>query len=259
MICFENVSISYGKQEVVHRISFALEKGNSLVILGPNGCGKTTLLRAFAGLLPYEGSILLDGREVRTYKREEMAKKVAYLGQMMFGDFSYTVEETVAMGCYAYKKKSWFMYMTEEEHQKIDAILVQMDLDKLKDRRITNLSGGQLQRVFLARTFAQEPDYILLDEPTNHMDVRYQKELMEYLLTWEKEENHTLIGVFHDVSFATTLANRFLMIKEGKKIFFGKDGMKPSILKETFGFDFVEYMKESYVNFMKKIEANKSE
>lgn len=259
MIRFKNVSISYGKREVVHDISFDLKQGNSLVMLGPNGCGKTTILRALAGLIPYKGSILLDGIEVRKYKREEMAKKVAYLGQMMFGDFSYTVEETVSMGCYASKKKSWFMYMTKEEKSKIDEILVQMDLDTLRDRPITNLSGGQLQRVFLARTFAQEPDYILLDEPTNHMDLRYQKELLEYLTAWEKNENHTLIGVFHDVSFATQIADRFLMIREGRNISYGEHCMESSILKETFGFDFVDYMENSYKNFMKKIDLGKSE
>ena len=253
MIRFENVSISYGKREVVHQVSFALEKGNSLVILGANGCGKTTILKTLAGLLPYKGSILLDGKEVNDYKREDMAKKVAYLGQMMFGDFSYTVEETVAMGCYAYKKKKWFMYLTSEEKDKVEQMLRKMDLYDLKNREITKLSGGQLQRVFLARTFMQEPEYILLDEPTNHMDVRYQMELMEYLLDWERDENHTLIGVFHDVSFASKIANHFLMIKDGMNIAYGSDIMKSSILEETYGFDFAKYMKESYEIFLSKM------
>jgi iron complex transport system ATP-binding protein len=254
MIKFKDVSISYGKREVVHEVSFELEKGSSLVMLGANGCGKTTILKTIAGLLPYHGSIILDGKEVRTYKSEDMAKKVAYLGQMMFGDFSFSVEDTVSMGCYAAKKKSWFMHLTMEERDKVEQMLRKMDLYELRKREITKLSGGQLQRVFLARTFIQEPEYILLDEPTNHMDVRYQMELMDYLLEWEKEEKHTLIGVFHDVSFATKIANQFLMIKDGMNIAFGSDIMKASILEETYGFDFVKYMEDSYETFFSKMQ-----
>lgn len=254
MIKFKDVSISYGKREVVHEVSFELKKGSSLVMLGANGCGKTTILKTIAGLLPYQGSIVLDGKEIRTYKSEDMAKKVAYLGQMMFGDFSFSVEDTVAMGCYAAKKKSWFMHLTMEERDKVEQMLRKMDLYELRNREITKLSGGQLQRVFLARTFIQEPEYILLDEPTNHMDVRYQMELMDYLLEWEKEEHHTLIGVFHDVSFATRIANQFLMIKDGMNIAFGSDIMKASILEETYGFDFVKYMEDSYETFFSKMQ-----
>lgn len=253
MIRFENVSISYGKFEVVHDVSFTLEPNQSLVMLGANGCGKTTILKALAGLIPYRGSIMLDGKEVSVYHREEMATKVAYLGQMMFGDFSFSVKDTIAMGCYAAKKKTWFMQMTSEEKEKVEQMLQRMDLYDLRDREITKLSGGQLQRVFLARTFIQEPQYILLDEPTNHMDVRYQMELMEYLLDWEKEVGHTLIGVFHDVSFASKIANQFLMIKEGRNMAFGSEVLKPSILKDTYGFDFVEYMRDSYNVFLSKI------
>ncbi len=253
MIEFRNVSISYGKKEVVHNVSFTLPDIGSLVILGPNGCGKTTILRAFAGLIPYSGSILLDGKEIRDIKKDEMAKKVAYLGQMMHGDFTYTVEETVLMGCYAHMHKGWFMQMSDRERKKVNKILKQMDLEGVKDRPITQLSGGQLQRVFLARTFAQEPNYILLDEPTNHMDFRYQKELQEYLLAWEQEEGHTLIGVFHDVSIAAKLADFYLMIREGNVISFGKEIVTPKLLEETFGFDFVEYLNETYHTFIRKM------
>jgi len=253
MIEIANVSISYGEVEVIHAVNFVLSDHKNLVILGPNGCGKTTLIKALIGSISYTGSIRIDGEEVRLMDRKKMATKIAYLGQMLSGDFPFTVYETVLMGRFPHRKKSLFSNETKEDHIKVNEIIERLALKDIKERPITTLSGGQLQRVYLARTLAQEPSYIVLDEPTNHLDVRHQMELLEYLKEWGSEKGHTIIGVFHDLLFASNFADDFLFLKEGKNSTEGSTKITAAILRDTFNFEYVEYFEKSYQNFKQKM------
>ena len=238
----------YGKKPninpVIKNIEFQIEEGSKVAILGANGCGKTTLVRAIAGILPYDGSLLLDGAEVRSYKRRQIAKKLAVMTQLSQLYFSYTVEETVMLGRYLHTNHI-FGNPDERDKEVVEKCLRRNGLLEIRGKQIDELSGGQRQRVFLARTMAQETPILLLDEPTNHLDLRYQAELMEYLLDWCKEDTaHTLIGVFHDINMALSVCDQFLVMKDGQIISAGPKEVVLSgeNLKEAYEMDVESYM-----------------
>lgn len=247
MLSLHNVYVGYNGVNIVNNISFDLKNNENLCILGPNGCGKTTLIKAIAGLLPIDGKILIDDENVSKMKRQEIAKKVAVLGQLSYVYFSYTVFETVLLGRYLHMKENPFKepskYDKEYAHHCIEAV----GLSNLEDRQIGTLSGGQLQRVFLARTLAQDPKIILLDEPTNHLDLKNQAELVEYLNEWSKEDDHSVIGVLHDINLANRLANKVLFLNDGKMVAYGKNEnvISPDLLNNIYGMDVVSYMIDS--------------
>ncbi len=181
--------------DVIRNINFRVEKGECLCVLGPNGCGKSTLLKSIAGILDYHGSVLVDGNDISAIPRKELARKIALLGQNMQVFFPYTVYETVSMGRYAYSR-GILKNLSAQDKTIINDILKKLDLWEIKERMIDELSGGTLQRVFLAKTMAQTPRLILLDEPANHLDLKHQIALLDYLKSWVKENNTSLIGVF---------------------------------------------------------------
>ncbi len=229
---------------IINGISFSLKAGESLAILGPNGCGKTTLLRAIGGIIPYEGSIRIDGREVRDMKRKELASKLAIMSQLSGVYFSYTVEETVMQGRYLYCDNI-FGVPGKRDREVVSECIENTGLLKIKDKQIGQLSGGQLQRVFLARTLVQETPMLLLDEPTNHLDLKYQAELTDFLNSWRVAGN-TLIGVYHDINMAMLVADNYLLLKDGEILCFGKkeDAITGDNLKTLYGLDVEAYMQK---------------
>lgn len=247
MLRLEDVSVGYGKTKVVENISFEVKDNENLCIIGPNGCGKTTLLRGICNVLPYEGSIEIDGTPVCDMKQSELAVKIAMMSQTSGLYFSYSVFDTVMMGRYLHIKDGVFRIPSDEDKQKVLECLEQVDLMKVKDKEITKLSGGQLQRVFLARTLVQEPQVILLDEPTNHLDLKYQIELIEYLREWSKQDNHCVVGVLHDINLAMRLSDNLLVLKDGRTAAYGEASqiLTGELLKRTYYIDIAGYMKES--------------
>lgn len=212
----------YGGDDVLNGISFNAQPGECLCILGPNGCGKSTLLRTISRIIPYRGTITLDGVDIASLPRKELAKKIALLGQSAQVFFPYTVYETVSLGRYAYAQ-GFFKNLSENDKVVIEDTLKKLDIRNIKDRIIDELSGGQLQRVFLARTLVQDPGLILLDEPTNHLDLKHQMELLEYLSLWAKEKHRIVIAVLHDLNLARNFAdNAALMNPLGRLAAYGK-------------------------------------
>lgn len=247
MIELKNIYAGYNEVDVIHDISLKIEKGKSLCILGPNGCGKTTLLKAMAGIIPSKGEILIDGIDIKKMKRHEIARKIAVMTQISSVYFSYTVFETVLLGRYLYIKNSILKTPTQRDIQYTEECLEAVGLLELRDTQISTLSGGQLQRVFLARTLAQEPDIILLDEPTNHLDLKYQKELIDYLKKWSKETGNTIVGVFHDINLAMNLADDILVMENGKLAGYGesKSIVSGPLLNRVYQMDITKYMIDS--------------
>ena len=247
MLTLQKVSIGYGETPVVHEVSFHVEAGDRLALMGPNGCGKTTLLRAIAGVLPYAGEILISGRPLDRMKRKELAAKVAMLSQNSGVYLGYSIYDTVMMGRYVHAKGLLAGLPSEEDRAVVLHCLEAVDLLTLRERPITELSGGQLQRVFLARALAQEPEIILLDEPTNHLDLRYQLELMEYLQSWSAEGERAVIGALHDVNLGMHFCDKALVMREGRIQAFGKaqEVLTSGLLTETYGAPVVEYMRRS--------------
>ena len=205
------VTAGYGQEPVLKNISLSVQEGQRLAVLGRNGSGKTTLLRVIAGLLPCSGRVRICGADARELKREELARRVAMMSQFAGASLPYTVEETVRMGRYVHQRSGFFSGMFFRlpfrhagKRQGGDGRLhpCRRSLGRNEAGLVTELSGGQLQRVFLARALAQEPLVMLLDEPTSHMDLKYQTGLVDYLKKWGEETGHTVVGVLHDISLA---------------------------------------------------------
>ena len=246
MLKVEHLTCGYGGAPVVKDLSFEVPAGGRLCILGPNGCGKTTLLRALAGLLPHEGKVTAEGRDLAAMDRRQLARTVALLSQISSVYFSYTVYETVLMGRYAHQAGGAFAGPGPEDKRIALECMERTGVAHLRDRQVTELSGGQLQRVFLARTFAQQPRIILLDEPTNHLDLKYQVELVQELKAWAAGEGRCVVGVLHDVNLALDLADLFLLMEEGRARYFGPAAeFDPAALNRVYQMDVGGYMRRS--------------
>ena len=246
MLKVENLTCGYDGAPVVKDLSFEVPAGGRLCILGPNGCGKTTLLRALAGLLPHEGKVTAEGRDLAAMDRRQLARTVALLSQISSVYFSYTVYETVLMGRYAHQTGGAFSGPGPEDRAIALECMERTGVADLRDRQVTELSGGQLQRVFLARTFAQQPRVILLDEPTNHLDLKYQVELVQELKAWAAGEGRCVVGVLHDVNLALDLADLFLLMEEGRARYFGPAAeFDPAALNRVYQMDVGGYMRRS--------------
>ncbi len=242
----------YNGIDIIKDISININKCENLCIIGPNGCGKSTLLKTIANIIDYRGNIKIDGLEVSSLKRKELAKKVGLMSQISQIYFPYSVYDAVSLGRYAYNDN--LFGVSQKDKDIILDCIDKVGLMDYKDKMINELSGGQLQRVFLARVFAQNPDIILLDEPTNHLDLKHQIELLENLNKWTKENNKIVIAVLHDLNLVQYIADNVLLLNEGMPISYGKvnEVLKNDILKQVYGLDIKEFM----INILKKWEQN---
>ena len=249
MIEVKNIYCGYDNKKIIKDLSFNVNNGENLCIVGPNGCGKSTLLKSIANIIEYEGSVKIDNKEVSSFSRIDLAKKVALMSQTSQIYFPYTVYDTVSLGRYAYSKGACSKLSLTDKRIIVDS-MKKVGIYELKDKLITELSGGQLQRVFLAKIFAQDPDIILLDEPTNHLDFKNQIDLLENLNEWVKTNNKIVIGVLHDLNLVQYFADKVLMIQSGKVVSYGRpeDVLKGEILNDIYGMDIKEFM----VNILQK-------
>jgi iron complex transport system ATP-binding protein len=248
MFSIQNVSAGYNGVDVIHDISIDVHENENICILGPNGCGKSTLLKAMTGLIEYKGRITLDGVDIAGMKRKDIAKHIAMMSQISSIYFSYSVYETVMLGRYNHMNKGFFKEPSKYDKEFVMHCMEIVGVSDIGDKQITELSGGQLQRVFLARTLAQDPKIILLDEPTNHLDLKHQTELMQYLHDWSRQDGHTVIGVMHDINLALQLSDRAVFMSDGKLISDGSMAQTVSgeLMQTVYGMDVVGYMQDSY-------------
>jgi iron complex transport system ATP-binding protein len=247
MIEIKNLAAGYNGADVICNINLKAEKGESLCILGPNSSGKSTLLKSIARIIDYRGQVLLEGQDAASFPRREFAKKIAMLSQSMQVFFPYTVYETVSMGRFAYSQ-GFMKNLSAEDKVITEDILKKLDIWEIRERMIDELSGGTIQRVFLARTLAQTPQIILLDEPANHLDLKHQIELLDFLRAWVKENNKTLIGVFHDFNLARRFGDTAVVMSNGTIAAAGKidEVLKSETFNAVFGIDVRSYMQESF-------------
>lgn len=227
MIEISNLSCGYGCGDVLKNIDLNINSGERVCILGPNGCGKSTLLKAIAGIIGYSGSLKLDNKEIKACSRRNLSEKIAVFSQVQSVYFSYSVYDTVAMG--RYLKSGGLFHNKSNERDAVMQWLNKLGLKEIMDKSVTELSGGQLQRVLLARTFAQDPQLLLLDEPTNHLDISYQMELCGLIKEWSEEDSlRTVIGVVHELNIIPRLFDRTVLMSNGSIY---ADGQTASVLK----------------------------
>jgi zinc transport system ATP-binding protein len=197
IIELDRVCFSYNSEEVIKDISLQIHKGDYVGIIGPNGGGKSTLLKLMLGILkPRDGAIKLFGKDINDFKQWS---KIGYVPQKTYIEMNFpvTVEEMVAMGRYG--KRGLFHFPTKEDKEKTLDALAQVDMLEYKDRQINDLSGGQQQRVIIARALATEPEIIFLDEPTVGVDIKTQKQFYTLLRKLNRELDLTLVLVSHEL------------------------------------------------------------
>jgi iron complex transport system ATP-binding protein len=212
MIELNGVTVRFGGHEAVKSASFLAEEGEWVVLIGPNGAGKTSVLRAICGLLPFDGEILLDGHSVRRLARRELARVVAFVPQSPAAPAELTVAEYVLLGRTPHI--ATFALESDADRRAAGRALERLQLDAFVDRPLGSLSGGELQRVVLARALAQEAPILLLDEPTTALDLGRQQQVLE-LIDSLRRDGLTVVSTMHDLTLAGQYAERLLLLDRG--------------------------------------------
>lgn len=208
----KQLSFTYGKQQVLDKISCYLESGRIHAVLGVNGAGKSTLIKLLAGFLkPTAGSILLSNEHLEKLSLDQRAQRIAYVPQQQCVS-DLTVFDYLLLG----RKPHYCWQSSSTDDARVFAMLKKLDLNHLTQRPLQQLSGGELQKIALARAFIQEPKVLLLDEPTSSLDLKNQLEVMEIIALETSSKNLTTIITIHDVNLALHFAESFLLMKDKK-------------------------------------------
>ncbi len=210
-----DISFNYGSITGLEEVDIRISSGEVVGIIGPNGSGKTTLLKVIAGLLkPQQGWIWLNEKDISTLSPLQVAREVSVVPQATTAGFNFSVEEIVTMGRHPYQGR-WGK-TKKEDREAVEEALQLTHCWELRHRSFMELSGGEQQRVILARALAQDPWLILLDEPTSHLDLGYQKEIWEVLSRFNRERGVTVLAVMHDLNLAAQYCRRLILLHEGK-------------------------------------------
>jgi ABC-type cobalamin/Fe3+-siderophores transport system ATPase subunit len=216
------LTLAYDKRVVAAGLDVTVPDGSFTVIVGPNACGKSTLLRALAGLLaPRQGSVVLDGKDIGSYRAKEVARRLGLLPQSATAPEGISVADLIARGRYPHQKllRQW----TPEDENQVAAAMEATGVTALADRAVDELSGGQRQRVWMAMVLAQQTDLLLLDEPTTYLDIAYQIDLLD-LCADLNEQGRTLVAVLHDLNHACRYATHLIAMKDGRVVAAGDPG-----------------------------------
>lgn len=241
VVAVRRIRVSYpqaggARRAVLRDLSLSVAAGDLLALLGPNGSGKTTLLRAIAGTLtPDAGGIELFGRDLDTWSRAALARRVAVLPQSLTLPDGFRVAELVEMGRAPHATR-WFG-SSPEDAAAVEQALVDADALDLAERHADELSGGERQRVLVAMALAQEPELLLLDEPTLHLDVAHQATLLGTVERLRQRRALTVIAVLHDLNLAAAYAPRVALLGQGRIVADGAPDavLRPDLVRDVFG------------------------
>ncbi|OKH13202.1 iron ABC transporter ATP-binding protein [Fischerella major NIES-592] len=232
-----NLTGGYANQQIVKDINITIAKGEWLSLVGANGSGKTTLLKLLSRLIkPQQGTVLLDGKAIHTQPSKVVAQKLAFLPQQQTIPTGLTVEQLVSLGRTSHQ--AWWQWeLNTEDRSKVEMALQLTQMENFRDRTIEKLSGGERQRAFLALAIAQNPQTLLLDEPTTYLDIRYQLELLELLKKLNQQQYLTIVTVLHDVNLAARYSSRIALLSQGKIFALGTPEfvLEPTYLAEVLG------------------------
>lgn len=209
----KNIKFSYGNKEVLKGIDLNVKKGEVVSIVGPNGSGKSTLLKCIQGILkPKDGAVYVNDKETSTMALGDLAKTLGYVPQSSVEVFTQTVFETVLMG----RKPHLTWGVRKKDLEIVEDILTYMGLEDISQCYLNELSGGQKQKALIARALAQEPEVILLDEPTNNLDIKHQLEVLQIIKSISEQRGSSFIMVIHDLNLAARFSDRLVLLNEGE-------------------------------------------
>lgn len=234
----KGISLYYQKKAALNSIDVSFQSQTLTAIIGPNGAGKSTLIHVLAGLLtPNSGTVLIKNKNILKYESREIARTRAVLLQKNNISFPYTVLETVSMGRIPYIGSN--LNYSKQDKQIINKFINLLELTELSDRKFQALSGGEQQRVLLARALIQEPSILFLDEPLNSLDLRHQILIIKFLKQLIQSTHMTVIAVFHNLNTVSEFCDQVVLMKEGQIMGQGKPSQlfKFSLLQEIFGVD----------------------
>lgn len=236
MFSADDLVLGYGTHtHVLDQISFSIPIARSTAIIGPNGSGKSTLLKALSRLmLPWDGEILYDAEPLNRMNAKKFAQKVALLPQTPQIPDDFTVYDLVSQGRFPYR--NWMGFLDPEDHEIINQAIAWVRMERMAYRMVSTLSGGERQRAYLAMALAQEPEVLLLDEPTTFLDVCYQFEVMELIQRLNQEKEITIVMVLHDLNHAMQYADEIMVIHERKIFAYGpaKEIITPQLCEQVF-------------------------
>ena len=232
-----NFCAGYKNKIIIKNINLSLNSGEWLGVIGPNGSGKSTLIKGILRIIKsFKGDIYLNNRDINIFTNKKIAQTISFLPQQINTTLSITVKELVALGRSPYKE-FWEFDLNKNDLEKINESLNFVDLYDLKDKLINQLSGGQCQRAFLALALAQDPEILILDEPTNALDLKYQIRFLEIIKKLKINRNISVITILHDLNLAARYSDKIIALKEGMSIGYGSsdDLINEKFIKNIFG------------------------
>lgn len=236
MLRANEISLTLGSRQILDGISLEVKRGEILGVLGPNGCGKSTLVKVLSRLLvPNKGEIHLDGQPLTSYSSKQLARKMAVVSQDGLAPLPLTVAEAVQMGRYPHQRL-WKKDAIRDE-EVVQQVLIRTELTELAGKPLDRLSGGERQRVAIACAMAQEPEVLLLDEPTTYLDIGYQIGILDLLRRWQQETGGAALLVLHDLNLAAQYCDRLMLMKSGSVVCSGsvEEIMEAALLADVYG------------------------
>ena len=246
MLEVKRLSVRYGGTEALKDVSLTARSGEWVMVTGPNGAGKSTLLEALLQSVPYTGQILLGGADARTLKPRERARKMGLLSQHAAGGYAFTVEEVARLGRYAWHGA--LDGLTAADEAAVEGALKQTGMAGLRHQPVSQVSGGEAQRAFLAQLFAQSPALLLLDEPSSHLDLYYQQQIFSLIEAWRREPGRAVLSVVHDLALVRRFGTRVIVMNRGRVEADGppETALSPELLQAVYGMDAAGWMRELY-------------
>lgn len=230
----QNICVSINDKEIVHNLSLEIPEGKVTAIIGPNGCGKSTTLKALSRILPYKGCVTFKGSEMSALSQREFAKSLAILTQSPQAPSDLTVNDLVEMGRFPHRGFLGRGGKDDKEH--VEWALAQTGVTVMRNRLLNTLSGGERQRAWIAMALAQRPEVLLLDEPTTYLDICHQLEIMQLIGRLNQELGLTVVMVVHDLNHAIMYADHVVVVKAGKLVTSGapREIITADLLAEVF-------------------------
>ena len=210
----KNLSVRYGECVIVDNVSFTLNEGAWLMLVGPNGAGKSTIVNCVTGGAPFSGEIRLDGSDIRRLKPDDIARAAGVLAQSHAVGYGFSVEEVVRLGRYAWSRG--LGTSAEDDTAHVESALELTGMKEFRRQSVLTLSGGELQRTFLAQLIAQNPRLMILDEPSNHLDLVNQRQVFSLITDWLNTPGRAVMSVVHDLSLAKAFGTEAVLLNRGR-------------------------------------------